>query len=335
MKLSKPVSLLATILLMGGVALSACSSVAPAPQPTPSPIRIGVSPWVGFAPLYIARDKGFFAKEGVAVDVVNFDTYDEANTTLASRGIEGNVTVLSDTVAQAAAKVAVQDVWVFDESQGDDVLVGNDSIKSPSDLKGKRVAFSYGTFGQVFVLTALAKYGLSRSDVTVVNLPGENVPDALASGKIDAGHTWDPFLGQALKNGAHTVLTSKDTPGIIVDVLVFRTDVTTNRANDVKAVVRALLNADEYWKQNPDEGNKIVAKAMGVAPGDIPAILTGDRIYSLADVQAAFDPNGAQSIYQSAKTISDFFVKEQVIKQAPDFQALINPTFVQAVSQSK
>src|SRR5207248_11312063 len=113
------------------------------------------------------------------------------------------------------------DVWLLDESKGGDVLVGNSSIQSPADLKGKRIALSYGTFGHVFVLTGLAKYGLSRADVTIVNLAGESVPDALAAGKIDAGHTWDPFLGQALKNGAYAIFTSSDTLGIILKPLEF------------------------------------------------------------------------------------------------------------------
>jgi NitT/TauT family transport system substrate-binding protein len=103
----------------------------------------------------------------------------------------------------------------------------------------------------------------------------------------------------------------------------------------VKAVIRALLDADAYAKQNPDESNQLVAKAIDVAPGDMSAILTGVHLYSLADVQAAFDPNSAHSLFQSVKTIGDFFVKENVIKEAPDPQTLLNPTIVQAVSANK
>src|SRR5712692_8670630 len=187
---NKPTTLAISIVILTLLILSACSSAAPATTTNLPALRIGVTQWIGFAPLYIARDKGFFAKEGVKVDVVTFDTYDTQNAAFASKNIDGGVTVLSDTIAQAAANIPLQDVWMLDESSGDDVLVGNTSIQSPADLKGKRIALSYGTFGHVFVLTGLAKYGLSRSDVTIVNLAGESVPDALAAGKIDAGHTW-------------------------------------------------------------------------------------------------------------------------------------------------
>ncbi len=332
MKVKNKFGLLALLLLIVGVTLSACSSAASSPQPTPSPLRIGVSPWIGYGSLYIAQDKGFFAKEGVAVDVVNFDTYDGLNTALASRSIDGGATSLSDIVAQVAAKVPVQVVWQFDESAGGDVVVGNDSIKTPADLKGKRIALSYGTFGHVFVLTALAKYGISPSDVTIINLNPEAVPDALAAGKIDAGHTWDPFLTQALKNGFHPIFTSKDTPGIIEDIIAFRSEATTNRTKDVQAAMRAVADGLAYWKQNPDDANQIVAKAISVAPGDIPSLLTGVHVLTLPEMQAAFDTSNPKSDYQSVQTISGFFVKANVIAQAPDPQSVINPAFVQAVT---
>jgi len=89
------------------------------------------------------------------------------------------------------------------------------------------------------------------------------------------------------------------------------------------------------WAKTLMRATKIVAKAIAVTPADIPAILKGDHIYSLADVQAAFDANSSTSVYQSASTISDFFVKENVIKQAPDIKALLNAAFVQSVSQNK
>jgi NMT1-like family len=40
------------------------------------PLRIGYNIWVGFGPLFVAREKGFFAKEGVEVELVNMAIYE-------------------------------------------------------------------------------------------------------------------------------------------------------------------------------------------------------------------------------------------------------------------
>src|SRR5437016_1936736 len=96
---NKPTTLAISIVIFTLVTtLSACSPAAPAATTNLPALRIGVTQWIGFAPIYIARDKGFFAKEGVKVDVVSFDTYDAQNAAFASKNIDGGVTVLSDTI---------------------------------------------------------------------------------------------------------------------------------------------------------------------------------------------------------------------------------------------
>jgi NitT/TauT family transport system substrate-binding protein len=334
MKINKLSLLPIYISLVAILMLGACSTPAPA-KPDLPPIRIGISSWIGFGSVYIADDQGFFAKEGVKVEVIKYTSYNTENSDFAARKLDGNAMVLSDSVTQVAAKIPVQVIWIFDSSNGGDVLVGNSSITSPADLKGKRIGLAYGTFGHIFVLSGLAKYGLSRDDVTIINVGAEGVPQALADGKIDAGHTWAAALQQALDNGGHSILTSADVPGAITDVLTFHTAILQDRPEDVKAILRALQVASGFWAKNPDEANKIIGKAMGVDPSIVPLILQGDTIYSLADQQALFDPNSAKSAHKLVQNISDFFIKEKVMEKAPDSQSVLNGTFAQALIDKK
>ena len=43
----------------------------PARRAHAEPLRIGYFIWVGFGPLFVAQEKGFFAKEGVEVELIN------------------------------------------------------------------------------------------------------------------------------------------------------------------------------------------------------------------------------------------------------------------------
>jgi NitT/TauT family transport system substrate-binding protein len=335
MKINLRTTLATTIVLFTAIILSACSSVAPAPSADLPAIRIGGNQWIGNGPLYIALAKGFFAKEGVKVEFVNFDSTSASDNAFATKQLDAVLTSLPDVVAQAAAKVPVQVVWVTDSSQGADFVVGTSAIKSPADLKGKRIGMAYGSFGHFFVLSGLAKYGISRDDVTIVNVTVDGIPQALADGKIDAGHVWDPYAAEAIKNGAHVVFTSADTPGAIDDIMAFQTSVTQKRPDDVKAILRALQAGSAYWAANPDEGNQIVAKEIGASPSDIPGILQTVHLPSVSEVQAALDPNSPSSLYKSVSIIGDFFTKEKVIQQAPEPQTLLNSTFVASLSTNK
>lgn len=91
-------------------------------------------------------------------------------------------------------------------------------MKDLADLKGKKIAYSEGTTFQAAVLNALDKAGLSKDDVTLVNLSDPSqIPAALASGKVDVGTLTEPLVTKYStaykKKGAHevagdTVLTS-------------------------------------------------------------------------------------------------------------------------------
>src|SRR5436853_6554139 len=61
-----------TLGIVGGIVLGAVAAPAPAAAES---VRIAANIWVGFGPLWLARDKGFFKKHGVDVDLtINEDT---------------------------------------------------------------------------------------------------------------------------------------------------------------------------------------------------------------------------------------------------------------------
>jgi len=58
MKTSWILAVAAFIFLFTGSAFSA------------EPIKLGLSTWLGYAPLYLAKEKGFFQKRGLYVEIV-------------------------------------------------------------------------------------------------------------------------------------------------------------------------------------------------------------------------------------------------------------------------
>ncbi len=331
MLIMKRLTIISTLLLVG-MLVGACSGDATSNSAFPT-LRIGINPWVGYGVLNIAAEKGFFEQEGIEVELVNTN-YDQGAVDFATKHLDGNSMVFSDGIAQAAAGVPLQMVWVFDNSAGGDVVVATEAIARPEDLRGKRIGLSYGTFSQLFVLRALASYGLNAEDVTVVNLPQADIPAAMANGIIDAGHTVDPYLSEALNDGGHVLFSSAETPGVIVDALVFQANVVEDRPDDVQAVVRAVANATNWWAENADEGNTIIAQAMEIPAEDMTTILSGVQIFGIENNLVAFNPatEGPESVYESARFASTLFIESEIIDQSPDPDAIINPSFVRGIT---
>ena len=60
-----------------------------------------------------------------------------------------------------------------DQSAGADGIVARAGIDSLTALKGKRIGASKGTYVEYMLSIVLAREGLAMSDVTLVDMPGE------------------------------------------------------------------------------------------------------------------------------------------------------------------
>lgn len=322
-------ALMAALTLAG----SGCrAQVDAASQKPTGPLKIGTNEWPGFGILQIAEVKGFFQQEGVDVELIPFDTPTHTTQAFAEKRLDGFVSTISDAVAQAAAGIPVQVIWLVDQSIGGDVLVAKQA-ESVSDLRGKRIGVAFGTFGYVFTSVLLQQAGLKESDVTVVSLDPVEIPGALEAGIIDAGYTYDPFLQEAVQNGAVILGSSADIPGIVIDIISFQKGSIDANPDRVQRFVRAISAAQAWWAENPDEGNAIVGEWMKLTADDIAASMPLMRLYSAAGNLAAMDPasQDSGSAYRGAQYALDTFMQAGLIETPVDLQTIINPSFVQSL----
>ena len=100
---------------------------------------------------------------------------------------------------------------------------------------------------------------------------------AVVGGEVDVAVTWNPYLANAAEDpNVDILITSKDTPGLIADVLVMRKDVLDSNPEACQGLVRAWNKAVEYQNANPDEAAAIMAKGLGYGTADdIKADLAG------------------------------------------------------------
>ena len=68
------------------------------------PIKLGMSTWLGYAPLYLAKEKGFFQKQGVDVEVVVIESPADRRVAFAADKIQGMATTVDTHVMTAAAE---------------------------------------------------------------------------------------------------------------------------------------------------------------------------------------------------------------------------------------
>lgn len=248
------------------------------------PLRIIYAIWVGYGPLFVAQEKGFFADEEVEVALINFDDQPAAYAGLFAGQVDAVASAMDEAVSFAEPdEDTLVCVLALDDSVGADGVVAHKDIRTIGDLKGKLVAFSAQGVGQFYLNVLLKDAGLSEGDIEVVDLPGQDAATAFLLQEIDAAVTWEPWLTEA-KNAehGHLLTDSSEKPGLIADCLVTTAGVFEARKGEFQAVARAWDAAVRYVEAHPEEANAIMARGVGgwlEDPAVFAETLEGIRFY--------------------------------------------------------
>jgi NitT/TauT family transport system substrate-binding protein len=303
-------------------------------QVTETTYRIGLGPWIGFGPLYLAREKGFFKEAGIKPELTVITGLAERNSALKSGKIDALAAPVDYFVLSAGNNLATTTVMAIDESVGGDGIVAKKAIKSFKDLKGKKVAFQRGLPSEFFLRALLQRNGMSLDDLTSVDMETAQAGAAFIAGQIDAAVVWEPWLTKATEQGNGYVLAStKDFPNLIVDCLAFNKSLVASKPEEIQKIVNVVLKAIDYWEKNPDESNKIMAPFFDIDAAKYAAILSGAKFTNLARNREYFGTNDEPGpIFDVAKQASDIWLKAKVIESPVAARSVISSQFVTRAS---
>lgn len=290
-------------------------------------VLLGQSSWIGYAPLYLADQKGFFDDHGADVDVQFFESKTDSKSALAAGRIQGMSTTVDTHVMSAASGMDISIVLALDTSDGGDGLSALKDIPDIPSLKGHSVALdTSGGASYFWFQYLLQQEGMTLDDVQVVNMSSGDAGAAFVAGEVDAAVTWEPWLSKAKETDNGSVLIdSSETPGIIVDALAMDKDFAAEYPGTVKAIVEGWYDALAYMESDPDDAYKIMME------------YTGDE--TLEDLQASmeevkfYDKEGNASYYDGeiqdvAKMAADLWLDTGLIDAEPDLDSLIDGSFI-------
>src|SRR3954452_19013795 len=173
-------------------------------------VKAGMVTGIDQIGLAIARERGFFEKHGLEVEIARpYATGVDALNALQA----GESEVVQVGVPMIGAVLRGMDLVALGNYSGNATKLGSDAtmalIASESSgirkgdlasLKGKKIAASFGTINHLYILALLEKAGLTPADVTLVNTPPPDMTVALLAKGIDAFSGWDPWPIVALKD---------------------------------------------------------------------------------------------------------------------------------------
>lgn len=221
---------------------------------------------------WIAYEQGFFDRVGLTVAISGFPSGKEAVAALHADQVD--VATASEYVvaAEGFADRQLRVLANISHYRNKAVVARSDrGIAVPADLRGKRVGLTSPSGAEYTLYVFLALNGMTPADVQVVNLAPQQLVEALTAGSIDAAITWQPHVQTLERNlGANAVSFA----GNVFDVyllLVTKERKLVGQRKAMNRLMRALVLAEEWTREHPDEAKAIIARRFGLEPAAVDA----------------------------------------------------------------
>ncbi len=260
--------LLVALLGLGGALAGATRATA-----ADDAVRIGLALHPGNAIVIVALKRGYFADQGLRVAVTEYPSGKIAMARGLFAGVVDLVTTSDVPIALSGFERSdfkiIASIYSVDNKNR--VIARKDrGISKPLDLRGKRIATQRASAVHFFLSLFLASYGIADHEVEITFAVPNRLPEALATGTVDAFAMREPFISQAetLLGGNSIVF---DAPGLYdqTEQIIVSDAFLDKRPAAVVKILRALIRAEEYVGANATGAQNIVAEKMKVAPAEI------------------------------------------------------------------
>lgn len=309
------------------VALIAMSAAAQADT-----VRLGLQPWLGYGPLWVAEQQGFFEANGVDVELSNFSWDQDLTAAVASGSLDVIAAATNTAINYFNQDLGLKGFLIMDVAfEADAVLAGPD-VGGIADLAGKTVAFETGATSDLLIRYALQEAGMSIEDIQHVPMGASEAGLALISGQVDAAVTYEPYISAALAQGdGHKVIyTAAEKPGLISDMLVASGDWIAAHPEEVQGLIRAWDQAVEFIRANPEEGGAIIAEAVGSPMEEFAPAFAGVRLYNVAENMEALGGEFQDTVAEIGSIMQATNPEE--ITKVPTAEEIMDLSGLQAVS---
>jgi len=167
-----------------------------------------------------------------------------------------------------------------------EVVARKDMIKSPGDLKGKKIGVTNTSIASFYLGVFLTFNGLTLDDVEQVDIKPFDMKDAMAEGRVDAVITWEPNSWAVKEKMGDSVVVWPGQNQPYYWLLVSSDKVLREKEGAIGRFVAALARAEDFARQKRDQAKEIVRARYNFNPAYLNEVWWTKTRYELSLDQA-------------------------------------------------
>ena len=246
-------------------------------RPAPATIHIANIPVTNYTPMIVARDKGWFAEEGLTVTWSPVNQGAVAIEAVFGGSAEiGGSSIFEPMVARGNGLdmvFAVAGTHTRKTPPDNSALLvrADGEIKTAKDLAGKKISAGLiHSVNYVHMQEWLHKHGVDPKTITFLEIPFPQMADALFQKRLDAVWNVEPFVTFMMKSGKAKLLAYpyiETIPGMDITAYIAKESWLKANPDVARRFKRAIDRATDYLaKASKEERDSWVSKFSGMKP---------------------------------------------------------------------
>jgi NitT/TauT family transport system substrate-binding protein len=218
--------------------------------------------------LWVAQERGFFAKNGIDVQTIFIPGSPTLIATINTGDVHMAYTGGTATLGAAVGGLDMKILAAFSNHVQNDFVV-RPEIKTPADVKGKRIGVtSIGGTGWMSAMLTMEQIGLNpeRDRISLAAFGDQRViSQALETGTIQ-GAALAGVFSQRLKRMGYNFLGDVEKIPLVGTSVVVKADFLSSHQSLVRSALRALLEGQGYLLNPANKAAvmEIVTKKLGI-----------------------------------------------------------------------
>ena len=314
---------------------AAAQAVSAPPQAT-DVVRYGELGFTADAGVYIAADEGFFAEQGIRLEMSRFDSAAMMVAPLAASQLDvGNgapSAALYDAISQGLDLKIVADAGQNTANGGVVMIFSlhkDSPITTPAQLKGAKVSLPAKGISPETDLRALLRLGnLNMTDVEIVLMSFADAATALRNGSITMAMQVEPF-GTRIRTsdwGKTWMVDNQIHPNHQVAVLLYGPQFVKSKSDVAKRFMTAYVKGarlynDAFFKKDAAAKERVLKALINHTPVKDPAVWN-QMTYR------AISPDGQVNM-ASLQEDQEYFLESKLQKAKVDLSKVVDSQYVE------
>jgi ABC-type nitrate/sulfonate/bicarbonate transport system substrate-binding protein len=302
-----------------------------APLSPPVTVKVGHTGTFIVAPIFMAKQRGYFAAEGLAIEDVVVKVSADMVPVLATGDLDVGCTAINPALFNAVSR-GVDFTFVADAGTQQpgrsltSLVVRKDLVDSGrytrlEDLKGMTIGIPGQYVVNHYLLSVIGeRHGFSLDDVMVTPVPMADSLLALRNGSLDAYYDVEPSPSIAERDGigVRVITSDKVYEGLQSNVLLYGPSITREPETARRFMVGYLRGVRDYLAaffegQDRDRAIEEIRREGIAVPREV--------------VATGLDPDARMNV-ASMEVLLDWWQRMGAVQQKPDVRAMVDEQYL-------